>query len=380
MTRHRCIVGIKQGIEDIRNGKMIILVDDEDRENEGDLCCAARRTTAEIINFMAIHGRGLICLSLTEEKAKSLDLKPMVEDNESPFGTAFTSSIDAREGVTTGISVQDRAHTILTAIAENAGPAVLARPGHVFPLIARTGGVLVRPGQTEGSVDLARLAGLTPAGVICEIMKEDGTMARMPDLVAFGELHGINIVTVASLIQHRMAEEKLICRTAPMRDLPRLEGNLKVVSYTSPLTPDDVYIALIKGNIKPDDTVLARIHRECFLGDLFGSQLCDCSEKLKRAREMITAEGKGVLLYIRRKDFSSDAHQNLPFCGASDPVSKGKESPQALVLRRESLNCGICAKILLDLGIRRVRSITSNPDNQTTFKTYGLELTETVPL
>jgi 3,4-dihydroxy 2-butanone 4-phosphate synthase/GTP cyclohydrolase II len=359
---------------------MVILVDDEDRENEGDLCCAASRTTAEIINFMAIHGRGLICLSLTEEKAKSLDLKPMVEDNESPFGTAFTISIDARDGVSTGISVQDRAHTILTAVAENAGPQVLARPGHVFPLIARTGGVLVRPGQTEGSVDLARLAGLAPAGVICEIMKEDGSMARMPDLVAFGESHGINIVTVASLIQHRMAEEKLICRTAPMRELPRLEGNLKVVSYTSPLTPNDVYIALIKGNITPDDTVLARIHRECFLGDLFGSQLCDCSEKLKRAREMITAEGKGVLLYIRRNDFSSDAHQNLPFCGASDPASERKESPQALVLRRESLNCGICAKILLDLGIRRVRSITSNPDNPTTFKAYGLDLTEMVPL
>lgn len=374
------IVDIKQGLEDIRNGKMIILVDDEDRENEGDLCCAANLATAEIINFMAMHGRGLICLPLTEEKAKSLDLKPMVEDNESPLGTAFTSSIDACEGVTTGISAQDRSHTILTAVAENARPEALARPGHIFPLIARSGGVLVRPGQTEGSVDLARLAGLSPAGVICEIMKEDGTMARMPDLIKFGEAHDINIVTVASLIQYRMAEEKLIYRATQIRDMPRLEGNLNVVSYTSSLTPDDVYVALIKGEIQPEDNVLVRIHRECFLGDLFGSQLCDCNHKLQRAREIITAEGKGVLLYIRRKDFSNDTHQNLPFCGASDQILERKNTSQTLVFRREFLNCGVCAKILLDLGIRKVRSITSNPDDKTTFKTYGIELTEMVPL
>jgi 3,4-dihydroxy 2-butanone 4-phosphate synthase/GTP cyclohydrolase II len=377
---HDRIVGIEQGIEDIRNGKMIILVDDEDRENEGDLYCAANQVTPEIINFMAKYGRGLICLTLTEEKACSLDLKPMVKDNESPLGTAFTSSIDALEGVTTGISAQDRAHTILTAVAENANPEDFARPGHVFPLIARNGGVLVRPGQTEGSVDLSRLAGLPSTGVICEIMKEDGTMARMPDLIEFGEAHDINIVTVASLIKYRMAEEKLIYRKAQIQNLPRMEGNLEVVTYTSSLTPNDVYVALIKGDIKPEENVLVRIHRECFLGDLFGSQLCECSKKLQRAREMITAEGKGVLLYIRRKDFSSDEHQDLSFCGASNQILEGKDTFQTLVFRREFLNCGVCAKILLDLGIRKVRSITSNPDDQTTFKTYGLELSEMVAL
>ena len=377
---HDRIVSIEQGIEDIRNGKMVILVDDEDRENEGDLCCAANQTTPELINFMAKYGRGLICLTVTEEKAGALGLKPMVEDNESPLGTAFTNSIDASEGVTTGISAQDRAHTILTAVAENAKPEDFAQPGHVFPLIARTGGVLVRPGQTEGSVDLAKLAGMSPEGVICEIMKEDGTMARMPDLIEFGKAHDINIVTIASLIKYRMAEEKLITCTNEINDLPRIEGSLKVVSYVSPLTPDDVYVALIKGDIKPDDNVLVRIHRECFLGDLFGSRLCDCSQKLRRAREMISTEGKGVLLYIRRKDFSNDAHQKLAFCGAPDPIVKKEDISQALVTRREFLNCGICAKILLDQGIRKVRSITSNPDNQITFKAYGLELSEMVPL
>lgn len=377
---HDRIVSIEQGIEDIRTGKMIILVDDEDRENEGDLCCAGSHTTPELINFMAKYGRGLICLTVTDDKAQSLGLKPMVEDNESPLGTAFTTSIDAYDGVTTGISAQDRAHTILTAVAEDAKPEQFAQPGHVFPLIARRGGVLVRPGQTEGSVDLAKLAGLPPVGVICEIMKEDGTMARMPDLIEFGEAHDINIVTIASLIRYRMAEEKLIRLTNEISDLPRIEGNLKVVSYVSPLTPDDVYVALIKGDIQPDENVLVRIHRECFLGDLFGSQLCDCSHKLHRAREMISEEGKGVLLYIRRKDFSSDTHQELAFCGASGKIVERGNISQELVTKREFLNCGICAKILLDQGIHNVRSITSNPDNQTTFKAYGLELSEMVPL
>jgi len=375
-----CLISVEQGVEEIRHGKMVILVDDEDRENEGDLCCAAARVTPEIINFMATYGRGLICLTLTEDKAGSLDLKPMVEDNESPFGTAFTSSIDAARGTTTGISAQDRAQTVLEAVREDSKPEDFARPGHIFPLIARNGGVLVRPGQTEGSVDLARLAGLSPAGVICEIMREDGTMARMPDLNEFGEAHDINIVTIASLIQYRMAREKLIFKTSQISDLPRLEGNIRVATYTSPLTPDDVYIALIKGEISPEDAVLVRIHRECFLGDLFGSQLCDCSQKLRRAREMITAEGKGVLLYIRRKDFSNETHQKLPFCGASDRLLEKKGRAGESVFRREVLNCGVCAKILSDLGIQKVRSITSNPDNQTTFTTYGIELVDMVGL
>lgn len=374
------VVSVEQGIEDIRNGKMVILVDDEERENEGDLCCAAELTTPEIINFMATYGRGLICLSLDEEKVEALELKPMANDNRSAFGTAFTKSIDAREGVTTGISAQDRAHTILTAVADNAKPRDILSPGHVFPLHSRKGGVLVRPGQTEGSVDLSRLAGLSPTGVICEIMNDDGSMARMPELEEFAEVHDLNIVSIAALIQYRMEHEKLIYQRTETRQLPRVEGELQVATYVSDLTPDEVYIALIKGDIQPEDEVLVRIHRECFLGDFMGSLLCDCGQKLNRSREMISEEGKGVLLYIRHKGHNIGFDHGSETCGIIDQSLKDEEATQTLMFRRELLNCGVCAKILLDIGIGKVRAITSNPDAVDSFETYGIELTGHVEL
>ncbi len=374
------IVSVERAVEDIRQGKMLILVDDEDRENEGDLCCAAELVTPEIINFMATHARGLICLSLTEEKADSLALKPMVQENESPYATAFTSSIDAAEGITAGISAQDRAHSILTAVAEGARPDDLVCPGHVFPLRARPGGVLVRPGQTEGSVDLARLAGLDPAGVICEIMNDDGSMARIPELIQFGKKFGINIVSIAALIQYRITREALVYQVSERHRLPRAKGELTVASYASKVTPDVTYIALIKGDITAEDEVLVRIHKECFLGDFMGSQLCDCSRKLKSARELITTTGKGILLYIRRRDGIIDFENNPEGCGAIQKEMDQESISQEHMLRREFFSCGICAKILLDLGVRKIRPITSNPDNDTNFETYGLKLMEWVKI
>lgn len=374
------IVSIEQAISDIRNGKMIILVDDEDRENEGDLCCAAESITPEIINFMAVHGRGLVCMTLTEEKADELNLNPMVQNNDSSYGTAFTVSIDAAAGISTGISAHDRARTILAAVAEKAKPEDLVCPGHTFPLRARHGGVLVRPGQTEGSVDLARLAGMHPAGAICEIMNEDGTMARMPELTVFAQQHDLNIVTIADLIKYRMAREKLIKRSMDKPSLPRPAGDIRVAVYRSDLTPDDSYVALIKGDITSDDDVLVRIHRECFLGDFMDSQLCDCGRKLKRAREIITAEGKGVLLYIRPADGTAGFQNKDGDCCTRNPSGTHLSVSQDLVMKRELLNCAVSAKILADLGISMVRSITSEPEIDLGFETYGLNVTELVTI
>lgn len=374
------IVSIKQAVEDIRNGKMVILVDDEDRENEGDLCCAAEFVTPDIINFMATHARGLICLSLTGDRLDKLGLNPMVQDNQSPYETAFTKSIDAAKGITTGISAQDRAHTILTAVGENASSDDLVCPGHTFPLRARRGGVLTRPGQTEGSVDLSRMAGLSPAGVICEIMNDDGTMARMPELIEFGEKFGINIVSVAALIQYRLIHETLIYQIATKRPLPREKGELTVVTYGSELTPEAAYIALIKGEISEHDQVLVRIHKECFLGDFMGSSLCDCSQKLQRSREIITAEGKGILLYIRQKDGLVDFEHHEGGCTAGKTFPDKEQTQDDMVKRQELYHCGICAKILLDLGIREIRPIIGGPDHEINFETYGLSLAESVKI
>lgn len=368
------IVSVEQAIEDVRQGKMVILVDDEDRENEGDLYCAAELVTPEIINFMATHARGLICLSLTEDKADSLSLDPMVRENESPYATAFTNSFDAAEGISTGISAQDRAHSILTAVAEEARPSDLVCPGHIFPLRARRGGVLVRPGQTEGSVDFSRLAGLTPAGVICEIMNDDGSMARMTELVRFGEQFGINIVSIAALIQYRMAREPLVHPTAEKHQLPRQKGELTVATYASEVTPELSYVVLIKGEIAPEDDVLVRIHKECFLGDFMGSRLCDCSRKLQAAREMITTAGKGVLVYIRNRDGIVDFEYNPDGCSAVPQRMDQENLNQAQLLRRELFSHAICAKILLDLGVRKICPISGNPDNNADFETYGLKL------
>ncbi|MGZ3607092.1 MAG: 3,4-dihydroxy-2-butanone-4-phosphate synthase, partial [Syntrophales bacterium] len=284
---------IKEAIVDIKSGRMVILVDDEDRENEGDLCMAAEFVTPKAINFMAKYGRGLVCLSMSEDLADKLNLHPMVVDNRSCFGTAFTVSIEAKRGVTTGISAADRATTIKTAVADDVTPDDIVSPGHIFPIRAKKGGVLVRTGQTEGSVDLARLAGLKPAGVICEIMKDDGTMARMPDLEIFAKEHDLKIVTISDLIQYRMQHESLIRRAAAAMIPTIFGGQFKIVVYENDV--DDMkHVALVKGDIRPEDEVLVRVHSECLTGDVFGSERCDCGHQLHRAMQMVDEAGKGV--------------------------------------------------------------------------------------
>lgn len=339
---------------------MVILVDDEGRENEGDLCCAATLVTPEIVNFMATYGRGLICLSLTEETADALALKPMVHENRSRYSTAFTVSIDARSGVTTGISCQDRAQTILAAVAEGSGPADLVSPGHIFPLRARRGGVLVRPGQTEGSVDLARLAGLTPAGVICEIMNEDGTMSRMPDLMRFAEDHHLNIVSIPALLEYRMNHERLVERYGEMPFQMKVPGEWRVVAYTAEVSPDEVYIALIKGKINEHEDVPVKVHKGCFWGDVLGGTGCDCGERLSRTMEAIGREGTGLLLYVRRGKGGIRFHSELDGCKSDDESlhDNGIEASQTLAMNRDLLDSGIWAQILQDLGVKLSRDIT----------------------
>jgi len=372
-------VSVEQAIEDIRQGKMVILVDDEDRENEGDLCCAAQMVTPEIINFMAMHGRGLICLALTEEKADSLDLPPMCTDNESRFCTAFTVSIEAKKGVTTGISAYDRAHTILTAVDDEARPSDLVRPGHVFPLRAKKGGVLVRTGQTEGSVDLARLAGLKPAGVICEVMKDDGTMARMPDLEKFGEEHGINIVTIADIIEYRMKNELLVHRAAETVLPSRYGGEWKAIAYTSDVNPD-VHLALVKGEIEEGDNVLVRVHSECLTGDVMGSLRCDCGPQIQTAMEMIAKESKGVIVYMRQEGRGIGLLNKLKAYALQDSGMDTVEANIALGFKPDLRDYGIGAQILIDLGVRKMREITNNPKKIVALEGYGLEVTERVPI
>ncbi|OPY14261.1 MAG: Riboflavin biosynthesis protein RibBA [Syntrophus sp. PtaU1.Bin005] len=370
---------IEEAIEDIRNGRMIILVDDEDRENEGDLCMAAQFVTPEAINFMAKYGRGLICLTLNEEMADKLNLPMMVQDNRSRFGTAFTVSIEARCGVTTGISAADRATTIQAAVADNVQPGDLVSPGHVFPIVAKKGGVLVRTGQTEGSVDLARLAKLKPAGVICEIMKDDGTMARMPDLEVFAEEHGLKIATIADLIEFRMKHESLIRRAATATIPTRYGGEFKLVVYENDVDKFQ-HLAMVKGDIQPDDEVLVRVHSECLTGDVFGSERCDCGDQLHTAMEMIDKEGKGVIVYMHQEGRGIGLVNKIKAYELQEHGQDTVEANIALGFKPDLRDYGIGAQILVDLGVRKMRLMTNNPKKIVGLEGYGIKVTERVPI
>lgn len=367
---------IEEAIDEIRRGRMVILMDDKDRENEGDLCMAAEKVTPAAINFMATHGRGLICLPLIEERVRHLNISMMVSENTSPFGTAFTVSVDAAKGISTGISAADRAKTILDAIADDAKPQDLVTPGHIFPLRARNGGVLVRAGQTEGSVDLARLAGLKPAGVICEIMKDDGTMARQPDLMKFAKKHKLKVVTIADLIQYRLNYDSLVYRAASAPLPTRIGGQFQAIVYNTHVDQSE-HLALIKGNISAKDETLVRVHTKYVPGDVFGFEFLNTGAVIQRSMEIIAQEGKGVILYLQPEQ------KGLRPSMVAYPRIEGKQQKDtnpSFVYRADFKEYGIGAQILRDLGVRKMRLLTNNRKHLVGLRGYGLEVTSLEPI
>jgi 3,4-dihydroxy 2-butanone 4-phosphate synthase / GTP cyclohydrolase II len=372
------IATIDEAVAEIRDGRMIIIVDDEDRENEGDLVCAAEKITPEIINFMARHARGLICLPLTEERCDELHLTTQVADNTSYLGTAFTVSIDARRGISTGISAADRATTILVAVDPNSRPQDLARPGHIFPLRAKNGGVLVRPGQTEASVDVARIAGLYPAGVICEIMNEDGTMSRMPQLEEFAAQHNLKMISVADLVRYRMSKETLVRRVVET-DLPTVYGQFRAIAYENVIN-GDVHLAMVMGEVRTDDPVLVRVHTENVTCDMFGSLIDDTGFQLHTALEKIAAEARGVVLYLRQREHSLDLVNQLRTYNVMREKRIGKRDASLETGYGIDRDYGVGAQILHDLGLRRILLLSNHPPKVAALEGFELTVVGNVPL